>query len=122
VVNVLVVDDDPEFRQSVAEMLTREGYSVRQARDGRQAIDTYLGNAAVDVVVTDIFMPEMDGIELIEYFCGDPHVRVIAMGCESPEGIRLDNTARSVGAWAVLDKDNIQRLGNLIGEGVVREA
>lgn len=111
-VNVLVVDDDPVFRTRVARLLSEAGCSVREASNGAEAVDTYLGYPGLEVVLTDLFMPEMDGIELIEYFDGHPRVRVIALSCECPEGFRLDDAARAVGAYAVVDKDG--DLGDLL--------
>lgn len=61
--NILVVDDEPALRELVDKILSSAGYSVLQARNGAQALDLLAINK-VDVVISDVIMPEMDGYEL----------------------------------------------------------
>ena len=61
---ILVVDDDVAVRESLGRLLTRAGHEVDEARNGKGAMAA-LDATAYDVVVTDINMPEMDGIEVI---------------------------------------------------------
>ena len=61
---VLVVDDDDLVRDMVEASLMRAGYRVILARDGEAAIDR-LGTEAPDLILTDLFMPNCDGIELL---------------------------------------------------------
>lgn len=76
---VLVVDDDPAVRDVVTSMLETAGYSVTQAGDGRQAL-LILSQSQIDVVITDLVMPEQEGIETIKLIRRDfPRTRVIAM-------------------------------------------
>jgi two-component system response regulator MprA len=60
---VLVVEDEPAIREVVADLLQDEGYAVRQASDGLQAIDE-LEVDDVDVVLSDVRMPRLDGPSL----------------------------------------------------------
>lgn len=60
---VLVVDDDPGIRTSVAATLHREGYVVEQAEDGAQALEL-IADGAFDCAVLDVLMPEPDGLEV----------------------------------------------------------
>ena len=62
---ILVVDDEPANRQVLARILTREGYAVEQADDGRQALDR-LRTGGIELVLTDLKMPGMDGLELLQ--------------------------------------------------------
>jgi len=62
---LLVVDDEPSNRQVLARILAREGYRVEQADDGRQALDR-LRSGGVDLVLSDLKMPGMDGLELLK--------------------------------------------------------
>jgi two-component system, OmpR family, response regulator MprA len=57
---VLVVDDDPDIRAFVADLLADEGYDVRTAANGRDALGV-LASWRPDVILLDLMMPEMDG-------------------------------------------------------------
>ncbi|MCJ8010969.1 response regulator transcription factor [Paenibacillus sp. KQZ6P-2] len=59
---VLVVDDDPEIRDVVHIFLRNEGYHVFEAEDGLQAL-TILNREAVDLIILDVMMPNLDGIK-----------------------------------------------------------
>jgi CheY-like chemotaxis protein len=61
---VLVVDDDPDVRQFTAALLTDAGFEVREATGAPAALDLLAGGEAVDVLLTDIKMPGMTGLEL----------------------------------------------------------
>lgn len=68
---VLVVDDEADVRKAVNIGLTKSGYDVIEAEDGRQAIDVLNSGdnpLEVDVIVCDIRMPNIDGVEAIKYF------------------------------------------------------
>ena len=60
-----MVDDEPVIRQILADFLTMEGYQVETAEDGRAALDK-LQTTTFDIVISDMKMPRMGGIELIE--------------------------------------------------------
>lgn len=62
----LVVDDSPTMRQMVAFTLTNAGFKVVEAEHGVDAVKKVSGGAKMDLVVTDLNMPEMDGITLIK--------------------------------------------------------
>lgn len=62
---VLVVDDSSTMRQMVAYTLTSAGYEVVEAGNGKEAVNKLNGGAKPALVVTDLNMPEMDGITLI---------------------------------------------------------
>ena len=64
---VLVVDDDPDMRASVARVLAAAGYAVEVAEDGQQAIDVQRARPA-QILITDVFMPARDGLETIQFF------------------------------------------------------
>ncbi|MBF0174046.1 MAG: sigma-54-dependent Fis family transcriptional regulator [Magnetococcales bacterium] len=71
---ILVVDDEPAIRQVLVGMLSRAGYSVDQANDGEAALE-HITKGAFDLVLSDIKMPRMDGIELVR--------RVRALGLDT---------------------------------------
>ena len=73
---VLVVDDDPLNRAMLSMSLGAEGHQVREAGNGREAI-AVLAAEAIDVVLTDIEMPEMDGYGLLRHRSGDDRLKTI---------------------------------------------
>jgi two-component system, NtrC family, response regulator HydG len=74
---VLVVDDEPSARSGLDKLLRQEGYDVTTAADGMAALVSF-SETAPDVVVTDLKMPGMDGMELLgKLRAQDPHVPVI---------------------------------------------
>jgi CheY-like chemotaxis protein len=62
---ILLVDDDDLSRTTVHQMLERAGYDVRSFANGREALDAYVSDPT-DLVVTDLIMPDTDGLELIQ--------------------------------------------------------
>lgn len=62
--SILLVDDDPDFRGMVRIAFQRAGYTVHEAENGNAAL-AIMERHAVDLVVTDIIMPEADGYEII---------------------------------------------------------
>jgi two-component system, chemotaxis family, chemotaxis protein CheY len=62
----LVVDDSPTMRQMVSFTLTNAGFNVVEAEHGKDAVAKVAGGAKMDIVVSDLNMPEMDGISLIK--------------------------------------------------------
>jgi DNA-binding NtrC family response regulator len=76
---VLVIDDNPDIRAILREAFELHGYEVDVAQDGRAGL-RLIRERSVDVVITDIFMPEQDGIETILELRRDfPGVKIIAM-------------------------------------------
>lgn len=63
---VLIVDDSPTMRQIVAFTLTNAGFTVIEAEHGKDAVSKVAKGPKMDIVVTDLNMPEMDGITLIK--------------------------------------------------------
>lgn len=63
--SILIVDDEEIIRESLSFVLKKEGYSVQEAENGKVALE-YIKERAFDLVITDIEMPEMKGIELME--------------------------------------------------------
>ena len=61
---ILIVDDDPNIREVISVLLSSEGYKVLTAENGQMALDIVNTEKMLDVVVLDIMMPDMDGIEV----------------------------------------------------------
>ncbi|MFL5448867.1 MAG: response regulator [Gemmatimonadales bacterium] len=80
-VNVLVVDDETAVRRFAVRVLQRDGYDVLEAADGHQALEMVrAGQAAVDLIVSDIVMPRMNGVELMQAVAqSHPQIPVVLM-------------------------------------------
>jgi two-component system, chemotaxis family, chemotaxis protein CheY len=80
---VLVVDDDPEVRKSVRFILTKAGYDVIEAEDGEVGVATVKSEEnplTVNVIICDLNMPKMSGMEAISHFRSQfPSCPVIVM-------------------------------------------
>lgn len=102
---VLVVDDDPSIRALIRLYLEGAGYAVREAADGKLAMQSLAGQPA-DLVVLDIFMPEMDGLEVLQVLretCRTCKVMAISGG-SAKVGMDLLGHATIFGADDVLEK------------------
>jgi two-component system, cell cycle sensor histidine kinase and response regulator CckA len=100
---ILIVDDDESVRRLLRNMLTAAGYGVWEAANGRQAAVHIAANGDVDLVLSDLAMPEQEGLELIrELRSSRPTLKVIAM-TGAFEGDFLP-VAKSLGAAATLRK------------------
>jgi two-component system, chemotaxis family, chemotaxis protein CheY len=102
-INVLTVDDSASMRALLKAALTSRGYDVVQAEDGLAALE-WLESNSVDVIVTDINMPRMDGFGLIEALRGQSRFRdcpILVLSTESSDEKKA--RARSAGAtgWIV---------------------
>lgn len=76
---ILVIDDDVQVLDMLYQTLTREGYDVLTASDGREGMRLFR-EAPVDLIITDLIMPEKEGIEtIIELRRDFPDVKIIAM-------------------------------------------
>lgn len=87
--NLLIVDDDDVFRHALAEgiALMKSGISVYTAENGEQAV-AIVKNVAVDLVITDLRMPVMDGAELVLWLLEDrPSLPVIVVSAYAESGV-----------------------------------
>ena len=104
---ILIVEDTRLMRESLVDVLTSVGHEVLTADDGAQAVDLVAAGTNFDLIVTDIIMPEMDGIQaILEIQTMRPTTPIIAISggsarLEKAQGLE---TARRLGAVAVLEK------------------
>ena len=76
---ILIIDDDPQILDMLGQTLEREGYDIVKALNGNEGIKLYRENH-VDLIITDIIMPEKDGIETIFELRKDlPDLKIIAI-------------------------------------------
>ena len=104
---VLLIDDDDFTRRTLSRALERQGHRVTTTENGRQALSKLRTEPAIaDLVMTDIMMPDMDGLELIrELRLARPDVKIIAMsGGSSVNRMNFLPTAKMLGAHETLPK------------------
>ena len=100
---VLVVDDSVTIRQMVSYTLKEAGFGVLEASDGQDALER-LDHARVDLIVTDLNMPRVDGIALIRRLRSRPaskYTPVLMLTTESQESKRQEGRTAGATAWIV---------------------
>jgi DNA-binding NtrC family response regulator len=102
---ILVIDDEPAVRRSLRRILELDGHQVIEAEDGRAALQAEEAHA-VDLIITDVFMPEMDGIEFLimhqERRPGIPIIAISGGGFADKDFVLTD--AGMIGATETLSK------------------
>jgi CheY-like chemotaxis protein len=84
---ILLIEDDGTVRLMAVRILTKAGYRVLEAPDGREGVRIYREELP-DLVVTDIFMPEKEGLETIAELAGEyPGIRIVAVSGGGTLGI-----------------------------------
>ena len=100
---ILIIDDDRALRTIIRLTLEEAGYDVVDAKDGREG-EKMFGEAPADLVLTDIVMPEQEGVETIMALRRDhPGVKIIAMSGADKASHFLDYAVK-LGAQAALTK------------------
>lgn len=100
---VLIVDDAPTMRQLVTFALKDAGYEVIAAVNGKDGLDK-LAQKKVDMIVTDLNMPEMNGIEFIKQARTKPNYKftpIVMLTTESDETKKQEGIKAGVSAWLV---------------------
>jgi len=122
--SILVVDDDPLVAKTVQRMLATDEWDVRLARDGRDALEQ-VSRQTPDLIVTDIIMPDMEGLEIIAALQKtNPHIRIIAVsGVGRGNDVSYLDYAEKLGAYATLTKpfrreDLLRIVHEAIGDGM----
>jgi CheY-like chemotaxis protein len=106
---VLVVDDDPDFRELARRMLEREGYTVIEADNGRAALDR-LHAGQPGVVLLDLMMPEMDGFDFVAAVRDEPAWRSVPIVVITAKDLSAEDHERLNGYVArVLQKGALSR-------------
>jgi two-component system chemotaxis response regulator CheY len=100
---ILIVDDSASMRQLVTFALKDAGYDVIAAVDGKDALGK-LNGTKVDMVVTDLNMPNMDGIAFIKQFRSSPAGRftpVVMLTTESQESRKQEGKTAGASGWII---------------------
>ena len=86
---VLVVDDEPQITRVLKTVLTSQGYSVRSAAEGESALVNFK-EWAPELVITDLAMPHMDGVELCRRIRETSNVPIIVLSVKGEERTKVD--------------------------------
>ena len=100
---IMTVDDSASVRQMVCFTLKQNGYQVLEAVDGKDAL-AKLAGTKVDMVITDLNMPNLDGIGLIKGVRAIPNLRfipLIMLTTESQESRKAEGKAAGATGWIV---------------------
>jgi two-component system KDP operon response regulator KdpE len=87
--NILVVDDEPQITRVLKTTLSSQGYGVRTAADGEDALNE-MKSWAPDLIITDLRMPNMDGLELCRRVRTDSSVPIIVLSVKGEETIKVE--------------------------------
>ncbi len=102
---ILIIEDDAEVRDLLDRVIRREGHDVVSAQNGREGISIFR-KQAIDLVITDIIMPDKDGIEtFLDLRRENPNLKVIAIsggGCSKSDNYL--NSAKLLGVDKALKK------------------
>ena len=104
-VKIMVIDDDTEIRETLVDLLVAKGYQAQGASNGKIALEL-IASDRPDVLITDIIMPEKDGIQLIaEVKKRYGEIPIIAMsgGGRIPASVYLSHVS-ALGEIATLEK------------------
>lgn len=110
---VLVVDDSGTVRQQVTMALKQAGFSTKEAADGKEGLDTISGGS-VDMVICDVNMPNMNGLEMVEAVKAKPENKALPIVMLTTEGQpSMIKRAKEAGAagWIVKPFDANQLVG-----------
>ena len=101
---VLAVDDSVTMLQTISLSLEKEGFKVTTASDGAEALEILKGDAKFDVIITDVNMPNMDGITLtgeIRKLANQKFTPIIVLTTESQAGKKEDGKKAGATGWIV---------------------
>ena len=100
---ILVVEDHPDSRDLLAIYLRMQGYTVYTAEDGREGLK-FVQLDCPDLIITDLSMPHMDGIELINHVRLIPECRDLPIIVMTAYGNEEEAAARGIGADQTIAK------------------
>ena len=93
---ILVVDDEARMRKLVKDFLTNKGFTVIEAGDGEEAVDTFFAQKDIALVLLDVMMPKMDGWEVLKTIRKYSQVPVIMLTARSEERDELQGFSLGV--------------------------
>ena len=119
---ILIVEDDDDFRELYSYMLAAGGYKVKAVRNGLEALAEMQVNRP-DVIVTDIIMPGLSGLDLIVAVRSNDEIADLPVVAITSFGESLREEARAAGATDSIDKPTeIARMREVIEAAVSRSS
>ncbi|MEM1384790.1 MAG: response regulator [Pseudomonadota bacterium] len=106
---ILIVDDSPTMLASIEEILTRNKFAVEKSLSGEDARDKLKNGCKPQVIITDLNMPGMNGIELIQEIRKMPRYRftpILMLTTESKDTLREEAKSAGATGWIVKPVDN----------------
>lgn len=101
--SILTVDDSPSLRMAVRAALTGAGYSVAEAADGIEGLSK-AGATRFDLIITDLNMPNMDGLTMIRELRRSPGqagVPIVFLTTESDDSVKMEAKSAGATGWLV---------------------
>ncbi|CAK0767418.1 Response regulator [Gammaproteobacteria bacterium] len=99
-----LVDDSPTILMSLHDILTKGGFKVEQSKNGQEALQRFKGGFKPDLIITDVNMPGMTGIELVRETRKLPAFRfvpILVLTTESQAGKRSEGKVAGATGWLV---------------------
>ncbi|MDD2321423.1 MAG: response regulator [Geobacteraceae bacterium] len=120
---ILVVDDDPFVAEMLVILLEDEGYAVESANDGREAMAVFLQNPAMDLVLSDMNMPGMDGLELTrEILKVNGEVPILLLTARDDESFTREARLCGVSRCLVKDENLMDEIAGIVGQALKEAA
>jgi DNA-binding response OmpR family regulator len=121
--NILIVEDDPFFSMILKGRMEKQGFAVRQAFDGEQAL-AMAREQAPDLIILDLIIPKLSGFEFLETIFSDPHLNRVPVVVASNLGQESDiEKAKQLGVLDYYVKvrtsvdDLVKILTNIVNQG-----
>ncbi len=89
-IKVLIADDESRMRKLVKDFLTREGYEVLEAADGAEALDLFYSDKDISLLILDVMMPNVNGLEVLKEVRESSKVPIIILTAKSDERDELE--------------------------------
>jgi DNA-binding response OmpR family regulator len=117
---ILLVDDEPNILLAIEFLLKKEGYSIKKAFDGLQALK-FVASFRPDIVVLDVMMPELDGFEVARRIRNMPdfeHVRIIFLTAKGTQHDKMKGYTSGGEVYLIkpFDNDELVRIVNEVVE------
>lgn len=125
---ILVVDDESRMRKLVSDFLKKKGFSVLEAADGEEAIDIFFSDNSINLLILDIMMPKMNGLEVVKEVRKVSKVPIIMLTAKGQEQDELTGFELGVDEYIakpfspkilVARVDAILRRSNQLNEEVI---